>query len=878
MNRIKIFLKNTWFYWVAFLLPCMLAIVYLIVNGGGKLGNGSLLTGDTAQQLVPFAFDLWDKVHSGQSLQYTWNIAGGCDFSAITGYFISPFTLVMLLCPRAWIPNVMQIIMITKWAVSAVAMVYFFYKTRHNTLRENKEIVSLFLGLAFAMGTSVFNFMRYIQFGDVTICFPLLLLLLEKLVLEKRWKLYFLLLTFCIMSNAYIAWGVCLFLIIWFVMQMDYSITEKWKKFFLFASVSVMSAASTMFLILPSLGVVQNRLGVSDTSRTMNYAFAIIIDPITFLKQIVMYAQIFSPSRLEPNIFISIIGIMCVFFFPFIKIGKRKKLYMSVIFILLTASFFVGSLSLVWHLFNIPNGVYHRFSNLYSFFLLFMLLQVMIHLEEIRAKHIVIVAVVYIAVFCYTFFNIKEYSSFLLYFISVLAIALVLVILVFYIKKSISYSKMLVVISVLGTLELCFSVYMGFASYYTQNYSKNDIHMMYVANLFEEAELEKGERVAVPNTMSNVPMIASKSSASGFVSALNGYNQLLYDRLGMPVNGNVEYTLCGASPLINLMMNVRYLVADSLVECSDAVLVKEKGYYNLYETQRLAGLGYMVSDNLTEWNIYENPCFDVQNSFVELAVGADNIFDRIEPVVEAHDVEGQQLERDMEYAKNGAYVYNCKSRYGNEYDSIQLKFVAEENMDLYAFSLSDFSAEIVIYVDGEMIHDDNKAFVQSTYHIGNVKKGQEICLVAMADEDMIVDMPMTWFTRFAKFNEENYAKAYEKLSKNVYEIEQMDSDYVKGSIVAEEAGIMMTSIQAVEGFTVLVDGQETKCEVIGGSLIGVPLEKGKHIVEFIYNTPTSTMGNIISLCAIALFLIFCAIDTIRKKQKMITEQTEAVIE
>ncbi len=878
MNRVKNFLKNSWFYFVAFLVPWLIAVLYSMVSDGWITGNASLLTGDTAQQLVPFAYDLWDKIHNGQSLAYTWNVAGGCDYSAISGYLFSPFTLIMLACPRTWIPDVMQFIMLTKWALTAVAMTFFFYKTRHNTLREHKEMISLTLGLAFALGTSVFNYMRYIQFGDVTICFPLLLLLIEKMTTEKKWKLYYLVLTFCIFSNTYMAWGICLFLIIWFLLQLDSSITEKWRKFFLFAGVSVMSAASVVFLILPSLNVAQNRIEASGSVDLVGYACSFIMGPVKFLKQIIMFADIFPPAKYEPNIFISITGVIMLFFFLFIKMEKKRKVFYGIVFALLTASFFVGALSLVWHLFNIPNGVYHRFSNLYVFFLLFMLLQVIIHLNELRFKHIAIGFVVYVALFVYTFFSIENYSEPWLYLISILVAILIFCILVLYVRKSISYGNLLIVLSVVALGELCFSAYKGFSTYQTYNYSNKDGQALIAAELLEEATLEKGERVAVTNIMSNIPMIASKSSVSGFVSALNGRNQMLFDRLGMPINGKVEYTIGGASPLINLMMNVRYIASGGAIECSDATLVAERGIYDLHRVDRLAGLGYMIDEDIKKWNIYESSCFDIQNSFVKYAVGTDEIFEQIEPNITAIDIAGNKLERDSDYEKNGAYFYQKKSQFGNKYDSMQVKFTAEEDMDLYVFSISDFNAKIVIYIDGEMIHNDKKTYIQSTYHLENVKKGQEVSIVALLDNEIPLDVDMSWLTRFAKFNETNYANAYEKLSKNVYNIEQMDSDYVKGSIVADESGIMMTSIQAVDGFKVMVDGEKTSYEVIGGSLIGVPLEKGKHIVEFEYNTPTSVFGNVVSLGAFVVFLILCFVDIFRKKKVLLDEQQEPVVE
>lgn len=869
MSKLKSFLRKYWFYVVAFILPWLVVIINSFIADSWVTGNGSILTGDTTQQLVPFAYELWEKIHTGDSLAYTWNLAGGCDFQAVSGYFISPFTILLLIFPKTWIPNMMQFIMVLKWAFAAVTMVYFFYHTRHNTLNEHKEAVSLFLGMAFVFSNSQINFVRYIQFGDVTICFPILLLLIEKMVEKKKWILYCIVLTFVMLSNTYMAYGICLFLVIWFIMQLGSGVTEKWKKFFIFAGSSVLSAAISLSVILSGLAISANRLSVTGTSERLNYAKLMLISPSDFIKQLFILAPIEDPIYTTPNIYFSIIAVMLVLCFPFIKIGKKRKAFMSGMVIIMIASFFDGALSLVWHLFNPPNGVYHRFSNIFVFMMLFVVLYVLIHFQELRMKHTIFIGILTVTVCVITFLSLDEYNTFGMYLITALLIALYIMLLVLYCRKSITYKNMLLVVVVFGMLELTANAYCQFISYNTAAYSKKDVDIPITADLLEEAELDFGERVTSSAAMPNVSLLASKASASGFASSINGYNQLFYDRLGMGINGKVSYTARGASPLINLLLNIRYVIGEDTMESSDAEVVAEKEAYQLYRTKRLAGLGYMVDSAITEWDVYSVNCFDTQNSFVQLAVGGDDIFTGVSPEITCYDIEGNEIVRSSDYIKYNSYVYDFTSKYGNQYDSIQAEITVDEDMDLYAFSYSTFYGTISVFIDGELQHADNNGFTQSTYHIGEVKKGQKITMVVVCG-DFDKNMDMTWFLRFAKFNEEAYTQAYEKLSKNVYDIETMESDYVKGSITAEEDGIMMTSIQANVGFDVYVDGEKTQCETIGGAMIGVPLEKGKHTVEFKYVGVSPWYGKVISCCAIGLFIVLCLVEA-GKRRKLVME-------
>lgn len=875
MNRLKRFLGKYWFYIVAFLIPWIVMIIHSLVYDTWLTGNGSLLAGDTLVQIVPLFYEFWEKVHSGESLLYTWNIASGCDFHAALGYFMSPFTLLLLLVPKNWIPDAVQFVMILKWSLTAVTMTHFFYHTKYNKLIQQKKLISMFLGLAFCLGSGMIWFITYIQFNDVMICFPLLLLLIEKMVDEKRWKLYYLVLAFCIISNSYITFEVCIFLVIWFIFQFSANTQEKFKKFLIFAGSSVLAALTSVIIVLPSLVVAQERLAVSDPARELRYVNSCLMPFHTFFKQFFLFSKIARPNDIEPNIFISIIVLMLGVSFFFVKIGKKRKLYMMFVSVFLVASFFSGALSIVWHLFKIPNGVYHRFSNIFVFWMLFLALYTIMHIKQINKKHTIFIGGLLLIASVYTFFKIEVYSSFLGYLISFLLIVLYIIIIVLYCKESIKHRDLLVVLVICGLLELIVNSFYSFEFYDSTQEYKDGGQYYTVSSLLKETTLDDGERIAAANPTSNICMLDDKASASGFVSAINGRMMYLYERLGMSYNGQVEYVVRGASPLLNLIFNVRYAITRTDVECSDQKLIATKEEYSLQHIKRLAGLGYMVDESIRYWDVAQDDCFETQNQFLELAVDETAIFTDVEPKIDCYDSYGETLERDEDFAQLGSYVYALDRVTGTKADFMQMDFYVEKDMDLYMYSCADIYFYTAILVDGEVLHLDARTFNQSTFHIGNVKKGQKIT-VCMIPETGEKGEKEKIFFRFAEYHEEAYAKAYEKLSKNVYQIEQMESDYVKGTIKADEAGIMMTSIQAVDGFTVLVDGKEVPYETIGYALIGVPLEAGEHTVEFKYRTPYIDLARGITAGAIAIFIVLCIIDWKRKKKQSIIEVTEEV--
>lgn len=874
MNRIKSFIKKYWIYLAAAAVPAVVLLLFCFIWKLWLFGDGTILRGDMSQQFVPFYYELWNKVHNGGSFSYTWHTAGGCDFNTILGYLISPFTLLVLIFPQKCIVNMVQLIMALKWILVSVSMVYFFYHTKHNTLKVHKKAVSLFLGLAFGMGNGMINFLGYIQFNDVMICFPFLLLLVEKIVDSKRWKVYYLLLAYCIYTQYYLMFSICIMLFIWFVLQFNRETKEKRKKFFVFAGSSVLAACTCAGGMAASFLLASARVQTEDMAFKMNYIKSVLIWPVDFVKQLFIFAPIPVQSSMEPNLYFSILGVMLVLFFLFIRIGKKRKLCMFGIALLLIASYFFGFLNIIWHCFSIPNAVYHRFTNLFVFVMLVLVLYVLIHLEDLKMYHVLIVGIISVATFAFIFIKVESYDSYIEYVATILLIALYIMLFVLYCRKSITYGNMLLTIVVFGILELGTNAYSALQNYAFEQPFFSEYDVLPSVQLSEGLELEAGARINYVQYNYNIGMVASQNADVGFISSINGYNLSLYDRLGMKYSGNVSYYLNGASPLLNLIYNIQYGIGDSSMKFSDAEVVKEEGYCQLYKMQHMAGLGYMVGTSILDWGKDDEVCFDLQNEFVKTAVDGEDIFHIVQPEgLFCQDALGSLLEENDEYLAEGWYYYVYENKFGNEYDTLAVSFTADRDIaDLYWFGNANANYCYNVYIDGEPKYTEYIASRQTTVHLGEIKEGQEVIICAVPDK-VEKGTETIWSMQFAEFDEEAYAEAYEQLSKNVYDIETFEDDYVKGSIHADEDGIMMTSIQASEGFEVYVDGEKTEYETVADVMIGVPLSAGDHVVEFKYHTPRVLAADVVSVCSFGVFILLCILG--RKKKASLPESSEA---
>ncbi len=854
LDIILVKMKEKRFYIAAFLIPWLVVLVYGFVTGTWPFQGKSLLEGDTGLQYVELYYELWHKVRAGESLFYSWNAFGGYDFFVnMLYYLVSPFTALILILPKSLIPAGVQFIMVLKCSCVSLAMTYFFNHTKHNTLKEQKELVSLFLGVAFGISNGMLYFMKFFNWMDAMILFPFLLLSIEKMMEGRGYRRFCVLLALAILTNYYIMYHVCIFLVFWFFLQMDRNTSHKLKKFLLFAGSSVWAALMAMVAIFPTVLTLHDRES-ADMAQLAHAYVRYIFNRLTDIVQSFFIMQPISIYEFAPNVYFSVAAVFLAVLFCFIRMGKKKKLYIILFALFMTASFSFGLLNILWHGFTVPTGVYNRFVNMYIFLLLFMAMQVMIHLSDIRLWQILAAGITVLFLVGITFISIKEYQAVYVYLITIMLVVFYLLMLILYKRQSITHSQILLVFVLAGLGELCVNAYNGLNGLLDHDFFKAEGNAQ-IMELSEKAELQKGARIAYPQCFYNMGMVTNLPVASGFLSLTNGNINRLYRNLGMESSNDVQIAYCGGSPLLNLMLNIEYGIAVDELQYSDEELVTEKDGYYLYKIQRGAGLGYMVDNSVLDWDVNGGQPFDLQNSFVRQAVDGENIFKVVHPEVKCQ-LWDMTLEPNADIlSEQNIYSYVYATAYGDERDALQMQFTVEEDQDLYLIRTSYLDLYAQVYIDGVLAHDEVGVSVRGTIPIGKVKKGQVITVV-FSPADSADAGKNAWIQcQMAAFDEAAYEAAYERLTESVYHVDTMEADYVKGSISVKKPGLMMTSIQAVDGFQVLVDGKESSYEVVGDTMIAVPLETGEHVVEFIYQTPGIWQGIVISGVSILAFLV-----------------------
>lgn len=881
----KAFLKKNWNYIVAVFVPWVIVIVYSAVRGSWVTGGGSILIDDAGSVYYPMYVELWEKVHHGGSLFFTWNAGLGTDFLVnVFRYMMSPATILILLLPKAWIANTLQFVMVAKWSLLSFTMLYFVMHTRWNEIRERRKLTGLLLSFAFCFGNVMIEGLTHIAWYDALILFPVLLLQVERMQEGKGRFAFFACMVLCFVCNVSIAVPIGIFLFLWFLVTGG-GAKRTGKNGLVLLGEILLAFLSTAVVWLPCFSALWGKEGLDAKDTLLEQLTAGLMPIADFIHRWFAMEERGFALKQQPAMYCSVTVLLVAMLYVFLKEDRKRKTGVLLLTVLLIGGLLNGGLNLFWHGYAGGNEEYGSFAFLLVFMVLFMAMRVMGSFESLKMRDMITVGIVGIACMAYAFFNASFFLATYVYIVTVFVFVLVAVLVFFYLKNSIQRKNIYVILVVIGMLELTANMVVQFFRFHTDT-MENLYSRTSKAVLTNKMDLAEGERSAFSPDVANYNMISGLPSPSGGLQFVNSGLQNLYQGLGLGWKKDA-YHYVGATPLTNLMLNVRYGTGYGNEDFSDDVMLGENGTIQLYEFQRLAGIGYMAQQDVTDWNLQETSPFLLQNQFVWDAVKGDPIFEITRPAnvkcTSAMGKDPQKIERNLGAGTHGAEQkvysgYYDASGQWFEYDfrngfygeNILMQFEADGETDYYIYVESDCNAYHSVVINKEVLCVNAESTRGNIFHIGKVKAGTTVFIITNAEVDD--DDKTTWHLRYqvAGFSEENYQKAYEKLNSQVYQIDQWEDSRVSGFINAEEPGIMATGIPALSGFTVLVDDQPADYGKIGDALIGVPLKAGKHRVEFRYCTPYLVQGAAVS--GIGLLLAFVLLFCVSEKKAEAEEE------
>lgn len=176
-------------------------------------GDGSVLVLDLNGQYVYFFEALRNFIYGDTSLLYSFSRSLGGEFMGIYAYYIaSPFSYLVALFPQDKILEALLCIFLLKTGCCGFSFGYYLHRTSEKL---NKTAIITF-SILYALSAYAVVQQHNTMWIDALIWLPMITLGIEQLIRFSRFKLYVVSLALCMISNFYIGYMCCIYVIIYF--------------------------------------------------------------------------------------------------------------------------------------------------------------------------------------------------------------------------------------------------------------------------------------------------------------------------------------------------------------------------------------------------------------------------------------------------------------------------------------------------------------------------------------------------------------------------------------------------------------------------------------------------------------------------------------
>lgn len=375
-----------------------------------------------------------------------------------------------------------------------------------------------------------------------------------------------------------------------------------------------------------------------------------------------------------------------------------------------------------------------------------------------------------------------------------------------------------------------------------------------IEQLMEYTQEELVRTELVHSKMLDESIWHNLKSVGMFGSTVNGTTVSMMDDLGFYTGAN-EYLYKGATPLTNVLLNVKYNICREGDSNRNGFQIAD-----IYENMELleniytTSIGYGISGTLQDWDYESVYPFRVQNRFVQSAYHMDEIFHEIEiPDPSTHDCSAEAT------ASSGEY----RIEYGESYeDNLTFSIPVQEGDDIYLHYDGSRVEKVTIQV-GEEVRACQK-LNSEIFHVGLIE-GTSVVTVKM---QLKSDELNTGVIRLslAAFDNELFEQVHTEMMKQSVEVEHYTSDSLEGTICLEEDGMILFSIPYDEGWTVTLNGEETEIFPVAQGLLGIQAQAGEWTIRMQYVSPGFWMGALLSFLGMLLFLLVC--KEIRRRKRI----------
>ncbi len=892
-----------WYIMGAFFLP--LVLMYLIYVGMEvwPFGKNSVLVLDLNGQYVYYFEYFREIIHGDASLLYSWTRSLGGEFLGIFAYYLcSPFTLLVALFPKTVMTEALLLLIIAKVGTCGACMAYYLKEQRHVS-----SYTAVLFGTMYALcAYGVIQSMNTMWI-DAMYLLPIVLIGLEKMTSAAGNPARYVIPLFVLfMTNYYIGFMTCIFLVLYFLAHF-FSQNELTAAKFLrsgarFALYSILAAAIAAIILIPAYyGLTFGKTTFQNTS----YDFSQRFDFLDFLTKFLPAS--YDTVRPEGLPFVYS-GLLTVLFVPlyFIAPGikNREKVWSGILCVFLVMSMNASTVDIFWHGLSKPNWLNYRYSFMLCLVLIAMAAQAYERFEARLSDRLSESAES--AAQAPLPGNRIAYKSLLVVGLALFAMIIMIQ------KEDYEYIDDLnciwVSLAFLGGYLICLHpISSGIAKTAGKAFLMTICAgELFVAGLSDMVSLDRdvvfSNRQPYADFMKRFRVVTEEilDRDDGFYRMEKTVHRKVNDNMALGIRGISHSTsdlnaavikylgelgyasrshwskYLGGTPVSDALLGIKYTIAEEPISSvyNEIETYPDEELF-LYENPYTLGIVNTVSPDLLDYDPEDTTTpFRRLNELVTLMLGEEDTVELFKPI----DID------DISYVNCDYGFTTGHKKYSpeNENKSASLTYTitVPTTDEVYVFFPSDWAREVDLSLNGE---DRGTYFGNETRRIvslGSFLEKEMITLqLTLTEEDLYIGTGVDFFYYF---DASLYCEIMPRLQAYAMEVTDWDNTHIQGTVKTDaDHTLIHTTIPYDEGWKVTVDGKECEILTACGALIAVDASafgEGEHTVTFRYMPDCYVYALFITIGGAVLFVLCLVIrrlwTTLRARR--ITMEAESV--
>ena len=870
-----------------FFLPAFLTIVIYCCLQVWPVGKNSVLVLDLNAQYIYYFEQLRDILLSGESILYSFERALGGEFLGIFAYYLSsPFSVLVALLPKQNITEAMYLILVLKCGFCGLSFGY--YLTKKNLLNRRKPY-RVMLSVMYALSSYAVVMQHNVMWTDNLIAFPLLLLGIDALICHGKYKLYVVSLVYAMMSNFYIGYMACLFVLIWFFIRYFMFPPEERnpdgeKKHFLrtlcrIAFWSLIALSISAIIILPvyySLSF--GKLEFSDPEYTAEQLFD--------FADLLTKAFFGSYDTVRPEGMPFLFGgtlalILAPLYFFSERFPTRKKVGYAVILLILAASFNFSILDIVWHGMQRPNWLNARFAYMFVGLLLVMTADVLENLRFLRPQMFLASSVFWCAMLVilqkmdYDFLHdfIVVWGGILLFAVYAAMIPTI--------AKTPQSRRLSAALAAVVTAEMLLNALaMVYQLDADVSYSNRNSYRQMIDTYDEAVEkLPANEE----NALYRVEKLVHRRKNDNFALDLNGLSNStstlnaravdLMHQLGFAAQSHWSMYI-GATAVTDALLGVKYVIVDETDDKPVMEYIHEmyehyadtRGHLDVYENPFALSVAYSANEKVLSYDVPpEDPDDDAP-------VDPFTYMNKLMSALLGRDIKiwhACRVEESETYGVDMAFAPDHRGYEINGELTPKLQYILDVQSDdlLYVYFPSDWPRECEMKINDRVIGTFFDAQNFAIRELGSFEPGEQVDFrLYLEENDLYLQSGCQYFWHFDK---EAFLEAVEELRDGNMDAYSEKDDRITGTITVPEGdSVVFTTIPYDAGWEVTVDGRKTETvPVLNETLLAFRITSGEHELELRYKPDCVKYALLLTSGGLLVFAGACIFDFLEKRRK-----------